>query len=204
LNKLFDYDKTLLRPSNQKCIIGVDEVGRGCTAGPLVVTACQLPNNHTPLDGIDDSKKLTEAKRAKLYQNILEAGINFETVFLSPAEVDRHNVYQATIIGMKRAIHKLGLDLSGVMILVDAMPITIPGAKIKPIIRGDSQSYAIAMASVIAKHERDCYMIKLSKKKGMNQYGFEQHKGYATRQHRQAVSENGEIPGIHRKSFKCT
>ena len=90
------------------------------------------------------------------------------------------------------------------MVLVDAMPVVIPGAMIHSITRGDSQSYAIATASIIAKHERDCFMVKLSKQEGMHVYGFEKHKGYATKLHRQAVQDNGEIPGVHRKSFKCT
>ena len=177
-------------------VAGLDEVGRGCWAGPLVVAICVLPINYENLK-IKDSKKLSHKQRESLYLEILEHAIIVDYIVFDPEFVDEHNPKQTSIIGMQMLIdkHKNQLDFC----LIDAEKINscIP---CESIIQGDNKSQSIAAASIVAKVVRDQYMINLSKQfKG---YGFELHKGYGTKKHQDALKKLGPIQGVHRFSYK--
>lgn len=184
-----------LRKQNYHSIAGCDEVGRGPLAGPVVCAAVVL-DPHYPIEGIYDSKGLSEKRRNQLYEVIKEHAIAYQVVFISHDEVDKLNVYQASKKGMIEAV--LALEYPVDYVLSDAMPLT--GLKIpyEAIIKGDQKSVSIAAASILAKVERDRYMIEVGKK--YPEYGFDKHKGYPTKKHLEALKTYGPCP-IHRKSF---
>lgn len=176
-------------------IAGTDEVGRGPLAGPLVCAAVILDPDVT-IYGLNDSKKLSEAKRIRIAEEIKKYAIAYSIVYIYEDEIDKINIYQASKKGMLEAIEDLSVEPE--FVLSDAMPLgeDIPH---EAIIKGDSKSASIAAASIIAKVERDHYMVKIAEK--YPQYGFEQHKGYPTKQHFDAIEKYG-ICDIHRKSYK--
>lgn len=176
-------------------IAGVDEVGRGPLAGPVVAAAVILPEC-VRIKGINDSKQLSEKKRVELYNEIYEKALAIEVSYLSPEEVDSLNIYQATKLCMLECINNLGIKPEHV--LIDAMPLNELDIPHTSIIHGDALSASIAAASIVAKVERDNYMVKMSKK--YPGYGFEKHKGYGTKEHLDALEKLGVTP-IHRKSF---
>ncbi len=177
-------------------IAGVDEVGRGPLAG-AVVTAAVILDPQKPIEGLNDSKKLTEKKRTVLAQEIKEKALCYCIARAEYYEVDELNVFHATLLAMKRAIE--GLSISPDHVLVDGKfcpKITLPCTAI---IKGDTKVAAISAASIIAKVARDNEMIALDQT--YPGYGFAQHKGYPTRLHIKALQKIGICP-IHRKSFK--
>ncbi|MEH7382505.1 ribonuclease HII [Bacillus sp. JJ1533] len=175
-------------------IAGVDEVGRGPLAGPVVAAAVILPQD-AYLPGLNDSKKLSEQKREELFQQINECAISVGIGIIQANVIDDVNIYQATKQAMKKAI--LGLSVKPDHLLVDAMeiPVNIPQTSI---IKGDANSVSIAASSIIAKVTRDRLMVRLSH--AYPQYGFENHMGYGTAYHLEALKKYG-VTSEHRRSF---
>ena len=176
-------------------ICGIDEVGRGPLAGPVVAGAVILPKDHTILY-LNDSKKLSEKKREMLYEEIMEHAVATGIGMVSPARIDEINILQATYEAMRDAISQLSVRPS--VLLNDA--VTIPGVAIQqvPIIKGDAKSASIAAASIVAKVTRDRLMEKYDAV--FPQYGFAAHKGYGAAAHIEALKKYGPCP-IHRRSF---
>ena len=175
---------------------GVDEVGRGPLIGPVVTACCVLPKDFK-LEGLTDSKKLTEKKREEYYKYIIEHCIAYGIGEASPERIDEINIYQATKEAMIMAINKVRKQVPLEHVLIDAMPLEldIPNTSI---IKGDAKSISIAAASVLAKVTRDHMMIELDKK--YPEYGFAKHKGYPTKKHLEAIHEYGLIDG-YRKTY---
>ena len=176
---------------------GVDEVGRGPLIGP-VVTACVVLPHDFVLEGLTDSKKLTEKKREQFYDYIMEHAVCVKIGMCSPERIDEINIYQASKEAMIEAIEKVAKEIPLGHVLVDAMPLDI-NIDTTSIIKGDAKSITIAAASVIAKVTRDRMMIELDHKYPM--YGFANNKGYGTKKHIEAIQKYGII-SEHRKSFK--
>lgn len=173
-------------------IAGIDEVGRGPLAGPVVTACVSIPREHL-VPGVDDSKKLSEKRREALFDPLREAADYCETCFIGPEVIDEINILNAT----KRAMEACGAGFDG-LFLVDAVTgLHLPG-EIMPLVHGDALSYMIGAASIIAKVSRDRYMIEMDEIYPM--YGFARNKGYGTREHIAALKEYGPCP-IHRKSF---
>jgi len=176
-------------------IAGVDEAGVGPLAGPVVAAAVIFPTG-CGLPGVDDSKKLTPERRARLALAIRESAVAFAVAIVEPDEIDRINVYQATLAAMGRAVD--GLPVRPQHVLVDAR--CIPGCNLpqEAIIRGDAHCHAIAAASILAKTTRDALMRRYDDE--FPGYGFADHKGYPTESHRDAIRRLGPC-AIHRLSF---
>lgn len=179
----------------EKYICGIDEVGRGPLAGPVVAGAVILPKDEMILY-LNDSKKLSEKKREELYDIIMEKAVATGIGIVSPARIDEINILQATYEAMQMAIHQL--EVKPTLLLNDA--VTIPEVDIPqmPIIKGDAKSVSIAAASIIAKVTRDRLMKEYDKV--IPGYDFVSNKGYGSATHIQALKENGPTP-IHRKTF---
>jgi len=177
-------------------IAGTDEVGRGPLAGPVAAAAVILPQDFF-LEGVDDSKRLSDKKRRKLVDDIKKEAVSWAVALLSPQYIDRENILQASREAMRLAVQ--ALRPAPDFLLVDA--IKIPDLPIQqlPIIKGDSLSVSIACASIIAKVERDETMLAYDRL--YPQYGLGKHKGYATREHLLALQEFGPCP-LHRRSFE--
>lgn len=185
-----------LRRQGYECIVGVDEAGRGPLAGPLVVGAAILPFG-CKLPSLNDSKKLSAAQRAVLYDEIKKQALATKTVIVEVADIDRLNIYQSTVQAMYQAVATIGLTPKAA--LIDAVPLpelTIPS---QSLIGGDGLSASIAAASILAKVERDRLMEELAQT--YPQYGFQNHKGYGTKEHLTALAKYGPCP-IHRTSFE--
>ncbi|MEH7084662.1 ribonuclease HII [Neobacillus drentensis] len=175
-------------------IAGVDEVGRGPLAGPVVAAAVILPNDFF-LAGIDDSKKLSEKKRLEYDSIIRKEAIAFSISMIHAQEIDEMNIYQATKKAMKTAI--ASLDPKPDFLLIDAMKLDIPFPS-ESIIKGDAKSISIAAASIVAKVARDTLMKEISQTYPV--YGFQQNMGYGTKEHIEAIKQHG-ITSYHRKTF---
>ena len=190
---LLVYEKELYN-SGIELIAGVDEVGRGPLVGP-VVTACVILPETFNLDGLTDSKKLTEKKRDFYYDEIMKQAVSVGVGIVSNEEIDKINIYEATKVAMKQAISNC--DVKPEHVLIDAMKLDldIPSTSI---IKGDLLSISISAASVIAKVTRDRMMYELDKKYPM--YDFKSNKGYPTKEHLEAIKKYGIIPE-HRKSY---
>lgn len=190
----FDFEKQFISEDIQT-ICGCDEAGRGPLAGPVVAAACILPDG-VIIEGLDDSKKLTEKKREKLFDIIKEKALSYCIASASPEEIDEINILEASLLAMRRAID--GLTVKPHMALIDGnidRGFQIPA---KAVIGGDAISQSIAAASILAKVERDRICLELDKE--YPQYNLKKHKGYPTIAHKLAVYEFGPSP-IHRKSF---
>lgn len=177
-------------------IAGIDEAGRGALAGPVIAAAVILPI-HCSIEGLTDSKQLTPKQRDRLSDEIYRVAVSVGIGSVDNHLVDKLNVLEATLLAMRQAIENLTPHPD--YLLVDGInfPVTdIPGEAIK---KGDSRSYSIAAASIIAKTTRDRQMIALDRT--YPDYGFSQHKGYPTSQHRQAIAQLG-ASDIHRHTFK--
>ena len=176
-------------------ICGIDEAGRGPLAGPVVAGAVILPADCEILY-LNDSKKLSAAKREQLYDEIMEKAIAVGVGMASPARIDEINILQATYEAMRTAVSELGVKPD--ILLNDA--VTIPGIEIRqvPIIKGDAKSVSIAAASIIAKVTRDRLMIQYEEV--LPGYGFAKHKGYGSKEHIEAIRKLGSTP-IHRRTF---
>ncbi len=191
----YQYEKELYK----KGIIfigGVDEVGRGPLFGPVVACCCVLPKGFI-LEGLTDSKKLSEKKRNTYYDYLIKNTI-YGIGIVSNEEIDALNIYNATKKAMILAIDEVRKQVELEYLLIDAMPLDV-GIPTNSIIKGDSKSISIAAASVIAKVTRDRMMYESDKKYPL--YGFSKHKGYPTKQHVEAINKYGLIPG-YRLSFK--
>ena len=184
-----------LAAEGARCIAGVDEVGVGPLAGPVVAAAVVLPER-PELRGLNDSKKLTRAQRERLDAAIRQQAVAIGIGVVGPAEIDRLNIYRAALEAMRRAV--LGLPAAPDHLLVDAR--TVPGIETRqtPIVGGDGCDASIAAASIVAKVYRDAIMRRLDD--AYPGYGFSSHKGYGTRAHLQALRRGGATPA-HRRSF---
>lgn len=191
-------------------LIGVDEVGRGCLAGPVVAAAALLPlfdQSHgleRSLVELDDSKKLNAAKRERL-ATLIDSLALTSIAEASPEEIDQINILNASLLAMKRAVLKLcremSLDLSQALLIIDGnKSIKLKKARQLTVIKGDSRSASIAAASVVAKVYRDRLMTALSQK--YPQYRWHFNKGYPSKEHRRAIKEHG-MTVWHRQSFRC-
>ena len=187
------YEKDLYKDGIE-LIAGVDEVGRGPLIGPVVAAAVILPKNYK-LDGLTDSKKLTEKKRDMYYEIIKRDAIAIGIGIKDENIIDEVNIYEATKLAMKEAIDKLSVKPEH--ILIDAMPLELD-IPTTSIIKGDMKSESIAAASVIAKVTRDSMMYELDRK--YPEYGFGSHKGYPTKKHVEAIEKYGLIEG-YRKTY---
>ena len=194
-NPLFDYDEE--RRKEYPIICGVDEAGRGPLAGDVYAAAVILEDD-TVIEGINDSKKLSEKKREKLYDEIIAKAKSYCIATASVSEIDSMNILQATMLAMKRAVE--GLSETPNLALIDGNK-TPSDMKCKSeyVIKGDATSASIAAASILAKVARDRYIVELDSV--YPQYGFAKHKGYPTKDHLEAVAEYGPCP-IHRLTFK--
>ena len=189
LDKEF-YDKGV------KLIAGIDEAGRGPLAGPVVVASVILPQD-SMIEGVNDSKKISESKREKLYDIIISEAISYGIGIIYQDEIDEINILQATKKGLTEAIRQMKIKPN--IIMVDALSgIDTLGIPYKSIIKGDAKCYSIAAASIVAKVTRDRIMREWDKV--YPEYGFKSHKGYGTAKHIAAIRENGPCP-IHRKTF---
>lgn len=192
---LYEYDAAVR--AQYGCFAGVDEAGRGPLCGPVCVAACILdPEN--PVQGINDSKKLTEKKRDALFDEIKEKALAYRIVFVGPDIIDRDNILNATMGGMKQAVEEL--DIVSNLVLVDGNRVPA-GLQIpaQPVVKGDATSASIGAASILAKVSRDRYVsTELDAK--YPQYQFAKHKGYGTRLHYAMLDQYGPCPE-HRRTF---
>lgn len=177
-------------------ICGVDEAGRGPLAGPVCAAAVILPPD-LELEGLNDSKKLSEKRREALYPLICEQALAYGIAFASEQEIDEFNILQATFLAMRRAVGQLGLKPDLALVDGNREP-DFGDIPVRTIIKGDSRSANIAAASILAKVTRDRFM--LEQDAVYPQYGFAVHKGYGTQKHYAALREFGPCP-IHRRSF---
>lgn len=195
LEKLKQYEETLYK-QGIKTIAGIDEAGRGPLAGPVVV-GCAIMPRESKIEGVNDSKKIAEAKREKLYEQITKEAIAWSVGIVEQKEIDEINILNATKKALTMAVK--GLRTRPDRILVDALEgIDTDGIPYTSIVKGDATNYSIAAASIIAKVTRDRIMLEWDKI--YPEYGFAKHKGYGTAAHIQAIRENG-ICMLHRKSF---
>ncbi len=177
-------------------LCGIDEAGRGPLAGPVVVAAVIMPKD-SKIEGVNDSKKVSEKKREMLYEQIKEEAISYSVAIVDEKEIDQVNILNATKEGLTTAIR--GLKVKPERIIVDALTgIDTCGIPYDSVIKGDAKCYSIAAASILAKVTRDRIMRKMDEV--YPEYGFEKHKGYGTAAHIAAIKEYGLCP-IHRKSF---
>lgn len=195
MEDLLKYEKELYK-KNICYIGGIDEVGRGPLVGPVVAACVVLPKNYK-LEGLTDSKKLSEKKRDKFYEIIKKDALGIGIGVVSPQEIDEINIYEASRKAMTIAVNNVKCKIEH--LLVDAMPLNliIPSTSI---IHGDALSISIAAASVIAKVTRDSMMYELDQK--YPEYGFAHHKGYPTKKHIEMLEKYGIIEDIYRKSYK--
>jgi ribonuclease HII len=180
---------------NIKLLAGVDEVGRGPLAGP-VVAAAVIFDSATIIEGINDSKKLTENKREELNKIIQTKALSFGFGIIEHTEIDEINILQATLKAMKQAIDNL--EVRPDVILIDGNKSFDSDIVTKTIVKGDSKSFSIAAASILAKVKRDNMMRKFAN--NYPQYYWEKNKGYGTKQHVEAIKKYGATP-LHRKTF---
>ena len=186
-NEIYDSGITLL--------CGVDEAGRGPLAGPVCAAAVMLPRG-LEIHGLNDSKKLTEKKREALYDVITDAAISFGVAFASVEEIETLNILEATFLAMNRAIAEL--EPQPELALIDGNRNTGIRVPSRSVVKGDASCADIAAASILAKVTRDRYMLDMAER--YPEYHFEQHKGYGTKLHYEAIREYGPSP-IHRLSF---
>ncbi|RJO60084.1 ribonuclease HII [candidate division WS5 bacterium] len=175
-------------------VCGVDEVGRGCWAGPLYVGAVLFDKSHTPIKGVNDSKKLTAKRREALYKDIIKEAMSWSTGVAEVHEIDRYGLTVATKMAIQRAVGALSCPVD--ILLIDAFS----HDKIKSvgIIKGDEVCYSIACASIVAKVERDRHISALPESEI---YRLDKNKGYGTKEHQELIKKHG-VSDIHRKSFK--
>lgn len=189
------FDKTYTEQYGIVC--GTDEAGRGPLAGPVVAAAVILPDGLV-IDGLDDSKKLTEKKREKLYDEILAKAVAYGIAQSTEREIDETNILAASLAAMRRAVDMVRETVQPDVILVDGNRNTDFGVTSIPVVHGDALSQSIAAASILAKVTRDRMCADYEAK--YPGYGFAKHKGYPTPEHKLAVYMNGPCE-IHRKSF---
>ena len=193
MDALWEYDEAVRNSVGIFC--GVDEAGRGPLAGDVYAAAVILnPDNY--IEGLNDSKKLSEKKREKLYDEIIEKAEDYCIARATIAEIEEINILNAAMLAMKRAV--LGLETKPALVLEDGNKTPDVPCEARAVVKGDGNSASIAAASILAKVTRDRYMLEMAKK--YPEYGFEKHKGYGTKLHREKILELGPCP-IHRPSF---
>jgi ribonuclease HII len=191
----FDFELQA-RSDGFRFVAGVDEVGRGCLAGPVVAAACILDCEAEVPEKLNDSKKLTAKQRERIAEELKTCAVAYSIGVVEPEVIDRINILEASKLAMVRAIE--GLQPAADHLLLDAVQLRQLSLPQKAIIKGDSISYSIAAASVIAKTFRDALMCEHDTE--FPQYGFAKHKGYAAAVHLAALREHGPCP-LHRRSF---
>lgn len=177
------------------CVCGVDEAGRGPLAGPVYAAAVILPEGHV-VEGVNDSKKLSEKKREALYDKIIDECVCYAIGTASEQEIDAINILNATYLAMQRAV--AGLSVVPDCALIDGNRAPQLDMQVQTIVKGDAKSASIAAASILAKVSRDRYMLRMAEQ--YPQYQFEKHKGYGTKLHYEMLEQYGISP-IHRKTF---
>lgn len=191
---LYDYDSSIHVKYN--CFAGVDEAGRGPLCGPVCVAACIL-DPAKPVYGINDSKKLSEKKREQLFEQICAKALAYKIVFVGPDVIDRENILNATMDGMREAVE--GLSVMPSLALIDGnrcpQGLSVPALAV---VKGDATSASIGAASILAKVSRDRYMLELDRE--YPQYQLAKHKGYPTKLHYELIARYGIQP-FYRRSF---
>ncbi len=191
---LYEYDE-IVKNEGYNIICGVDEAGRGPLAGPVYACAIIMKDDFI-IPEVNDSKKLSEKKREALYDLILENALDYSVAFVDEKEIDEINILNATMKAMEMAIN--GLSIKPDLALIDGNQNRGISIDNRTVIKGDSLSYNIAAASIIAKVSRDRYIVEMDEK--YPEYGFKKHKGYGTKEHMDAIREFGPCE-IHRRSF---
>ncbi|WP_455259081.1 ribonuclease HII [Ruminococcus sp.] len=189
-----EFEKEALA-KGYKSVCGVDEAGRGPLAGPVCAAAVILPEG-VIIDGVNDSKKLSEKKRESLFDVIREQAMSYSIAYATVDEIEEINILNATMLAMRRAID--GLDIKADYAMIDGNKIPPIDIDAECIVKGDAKSMSIACASILAKVSRDRLLYKYAEEYPM--YGFDKHKGYGTKVHREAILKYGPCP-YHRKSF---
>lgn len=189
-----EFEKEALA-KGYKSVCGVDEAGRGPLAGPVCAAAVILPEG-VIIDGVNDSKKLSEKKRESLFDVIREQALSYSVAYATVDEIEEINILNATMLAMRRAID--GLDIKADYAMIDGNKIPPIDIDAECIVKGDAKSMSIACASILAKVSRDRLLYKYAEEYPM--YGFDKHKGYGTKVHREAILKYGPCP-YHRKSF---
>lgn len=190
--ELYAFD-ALFRSHGVLC--GVDEAGRGPLCGPVCVAAVILDPNR-PIDGLNDSKKLSEKKRETLFPQIMRTALAYNVVMIGPEIIDEINILQATMLGMRQAVE--GLKIRPDYVLIDGNRCPELPMPCESVVKGDARSASISAASILAKVSRDHYMEQLAKQ--YPQYQLQKHKGYPTKEHYALLDQYGVAP-IYRKSF---
>ncbi len=191
---LYEFDEE--KRKEHRLICGCDEAGRGPLAGD-VYAAAVIFDNDTVIEGINDSKKLTEKKREELYDEIIEKARAYAICTASVAEIEKLNILNCAMLAMKRAVERLGVMPELALIDGNKAPL-LDGVETLTVVKGDAKSQSIAAASILAKVARDRYMLEMDKQYPV--YQFAKHKGYGTKLHYQMLDSYGESP-IHRPSF---
>lgn len=191
---LYEYDAAVR--AAEGCFAGVDEAGRGPLCGPVCIAACIL-DPEKPIFGVNDSKKLSEKRREELFDEICEKALAYQIVFVGPEIIDRDNILNATMSGMRQAVE--GLDIVPNLVLVDGNRCP-PGLTMeaRPVVKGDATSASISAASILAKVSRDRVMCELDRE--YPQYQLAKHKGYGTKLHYEMIEQFG-IQDFYRRSF---
>lgn len=189
-----EFEKEALA-KGYKSVCGVDEAGRGPLAGPVCAAAVILPEG-VIIEGVNDSKKLSEKKRESLFDVIREQALSYSIAYATVDEIEEINILNATMLAMRRAID--GLDIKADYAMIDGNKIPPLDIDAECIVKGDAKSMSIACASILAKVSRDRLLYKYAEEYPM--YGFDKHKGYGTAAHREAILKYGPCP-YHRKSF---
>ena len=189
-----EFEKEALA-KGYKSVCGVDEAGRGPLAGPVCAAAVILPEG-VIIDGVNDSKKLSEKKRESLFDVIRKQALSYSIAYATVDEIEEINILNATMLAMRRAID--GLDIKADYAMIDGNKIPPIDIDAECIVKGDEKSMSIACASILAKVSRDRLLYKYAEEYPM--YGFDKHKGYGTKVHREAILKYGPCP-YHRKSF---
>jgi ribonuclease HII len=183
------------RTGRRLLVAGVDEAGRGPLAGPVAVAAVIL-DSRKPIDGLDDSKRLSAARREVLFDQIRQSALAWSIIHIAVVDIDRLNILQATLWGMQLAVGQLGVRPQKV--LVDGNRAPDLDCEVRTIVQGDRLEPAISAASILAKVSRDRHMLELHQ--SFPQYGFDQHKGYPTGEHLRLLAQHGPC-AEHRRSF---
>lgn len=192
---MLDYENKYLN-NGIKLIGGIDEAGRGPLAGPVCVAMVIMPmESDQVIDKVNDSKKLTEKTREKLYEEIISRAIDYHIELVDESTIDTINILNATKLGMLTCINEIKVKPE--IVLIDAVKIDSP-IPTESIIKGDALSYNIACASILAKVTRDRYMVDMDEK--YPEYNFKKHKGYGTKEHIENLKKYGKSK-IHRESF---
>ena len=194
MNPLYEMDAEIRAQHGIFC--GVDEAGRGPLCGPVSVAACIL-NPDDPIEGLNDSKKLSEKKREALYEQIVSRALAWKVILVGPEIIDRDNILQATMGGMRQAVEELDITPNYVVVDGNRCPTGL-SMPCEAMVKGDACSASISAASILAKVTRDRYMCELDKQ--FPQYKLAQHKGYPTKLHYELIAQYGIQP-FYRRSF---